>query len=186
LPEHTGPLENDHQTPDPEEDGSVRNSNGRMGTITEVEGRTVGNQLNIVASTSSDTESQNSRPQSPNKKVHFPQNLLSLGQGSSRPESSTDAPKTGQGDQTNLNPTLRNKRFLTSAFAPDSSVDESTEESESSIPPAVIRAAIRGEQKDISEETREQNASQTAAAVPTREKNISRWRRFLCCSLIDD
>jgi len=204
LPEHTGPLENDYQTPDAEEDGNGRNSNSNeiMGPINEVKVTTGGKRLNSVASISSDTESQNSRPQSSNKKVHFPQNLQPPSQGTSRPEPSTDAFESEQENQANLNPNLRDGRSLTSAV-PESFNVESTERFESRIPPIetidegiVITepekeangVARHGEQKDISEETREKNALQTAGAIETREKHITPWRRFrcCCCSFADD
>jgi hypothetical protein len=113
LREHTGPLDSDHQTPDPEQDGSAGNLNGRMGTITEVETTTKVKGLDNVASTSSDIESQYSRPQSPNRKVHFPQNLQLPSQGSFGPESSTGGPESGHRNQGKLKHPLSNKRSLT-------------------------------------------------------------------------
>jgi hypothetical protein len=84
LPEHTGPLESDHQTPEPEP--------SRMDTITEARTptpTTVVKRFNTkVAATesiaSSDSESLSSRPQSPNRKVHFPAKLHSPSQDSFR------------------------------------------------------------------------------------------------------
>ncbi|KAN0102709.1 kinase-like protein [Hyaloscypha variabilis] len=203
LPEHTGPLENDYQTPDAEEDahGTNSNSNEIVGPINEVKATTGGNRLNSVASISSDTESQNSRPQSSNKKVHFTQNLQAPSQGTSKPEPSTDASESELENQTNLNPNLRDGESLNSAV-PESSNVESTERFESRIPPIetidegivktepaeeVNRVARHIEQKNILEDTREKNALQTVGAIETREKHISRWRRFsCCCSFADD
>jgi hypothetical protein len=202
LPEHTGPLEHDYHTPDAEEDGNGRNSNSNeiVGPINEVKATTGGKQLNSVASISSDTESQNSRPQSSNKKVHFSQNLQPPSQGTSKPEPSTDASESEQENQTNFNPNLRDGKSSTSAV-PESSNVESTERFESRITPIettdlgiditepakqVNGVARHGEQKDISEETRQKNALQTSGAIEMREKHTSRWRRFSCCCSFED
>ncbi|KAE9364084.1 kinase-like protein [Stipitochalara longipes BDJ] len=115
LPEHTGPLENDYQTPDAKKDGNARNSNEILGPIAKVKAAAEGKRLNSVASTSSNTESQNSRPQSPNKKVHFTHNLQPPSQGTSKPEPSTDVSESEQENQATLNPDLRDGKHLASA-----------------------------------------------------------------------
>jgi hypothetical protein len=200
FPEHTGPLENDPEPVDTDQSTSNSNENvlpasARRDTITEAEASmptAVGKRLNEkLTSTaplaSSDTESQNSRPQSPNRKVHFPQNLQSLSHGSfkAQAESTPMAPQGYRSNQTNpsqLSPTSLQAlvQYSTSDSAPVLSGPESdhdstnapAESSESSIVQSPPEQAI-GEQTSPTEPTSVPNGL-SHSKQRSEQKDISR------------